>query len=88
MRGRAERHWQAVTIYLRGCDPAWSGVIEMWRTLRINPGALHTTLARMERLGVVVSRWQMSDEGGAPYPPRRRLYALASRVGSGVRANG
>lgn len=85
MRRRSERRWQAVAIYLRGCEPPWARTVDIWRTVRVGPGALHALLARMERLGVVVSRW---DTEGVQGRPRWRLYALASRVGSWVGTDG
>lgn len=79
MRRRAARHWQAVTTYLRGCDEPWASVPDMARTVRVHAASLHLVLVRMERLGVVKSRWDAPDRH-----PRRRLYALASRVDTTV----
>jgi PadR family transcriptional regulator PadR len=46
-------------------------------------GTLYKALARMEKLGLLASRWEDADSAAADGRPRRRLYEV---TGAGARA--
>lgn len=71
---RRTRQRAAVIAYLRG--NGWTFTTDMWRRhLRIRSGQLYVVLARLEREGLVESRWQEPHEHPADRP-RRRIYRL------------
>ncbi len=74
---RRDRHRAALLSYLRSCQPPWTTALAMCEAAGMTAGTIYPLLVRWENECVLVSRWDVVRRYGEP---RRRLYALASRV--------
>lgn len=73
-RRRSQARRDRILTALRS-DPAraWYGV-DLWTHTRMRSGVMYVELARLERAGVVTSRWEDPSRNWSR--PRRRLYQI------------